>query len=174
MNNSNIQANNVKVKIILPDGLDIEEEAEKTIDSLKPGEERLVSWKVFVEPFPDETTLTYSVAVVADNVEGKVLLRTIKIPPHPANDQFLYQTGIESVENGTSCLTGEPVNPAVGNFVTSSDDISIEGSNKIVFSRFYNSIDSYNGIFSNNWRYSFDFKLKKDQLIKVKSFLKKF
>jgi len=161
MNNSNVQVNNVKAKIVLPDGLDIEEEAEKTIDSLKPGEERLVSWKVFVEPFTDETTLTYSVAVVADNVEGKVLSRTIKIPPHPAGDQFLYQTGIETIENGTSCLVGEPVNPAVGNFVTSSDDISIEGSNKIVFSRFYNSIDSYKGIFGNNWRYSFDFKLKK-------------
>ncbi len=68
--------------------------------------------------------------------------------------------GFEEYVNGLTCTAGDPVNVANGNFITGSIDMSYEGDVSINFSRYYNSLDSYQGILGKNWRSNYNVYLQ--------------
>lgn len=75
-------ADNVKAKIVLPDGLRLinEQQLEKHLGSLESQEEQQVSWDVEIVPSAVERNLTYSVIVTAEGINAKTLSRTVSIP----------------------------------------------------------------------------------------------
>ena len=77
------------------------------------------------------------------------------------NEDMLTRCGVEDIKSGTSKAIGDPVNAATGNFIYSKTDITIDGFNPIGFSRFYNSIDNWQGAFGTNWHHNFEIALRK-------------
>jgi RHS repeat-associated protein len=69
--------------------------------------------------------------------------------------------GYDSLVKGLTCTAGDPVNVANGNFLTGNTDMSYEGNISINFSRYYNSLDSYQGVLGKNWRGNYDISLQK-------------
>ncbi|SFS07419.1 DUF6531 domain-containing protein [Anaeromicropila populeti] len=69
--------------------------------------------------------------------------------------------GYDSLVKGLTCTAGDPVNVANGNFLTGNTDLSYEGNISINFSRYYNSLDSYQGVVGKNWRSNYDIYLQK-------------
>ena len=68
--------------------------------------------------------------------------------------------GYYDLVNGLTCLAGDPINVANGNFITNALDLKIEGENTINFIRYYNAMDSYDGVMGKNWRHNFEISLK--------------
>ncbi|MBQ4522493.1 MAG: RHS repeat protein [Lachnospiraceae bacterium] len=69
--------------------------------------------------------------------------------------------GFDEYVKGLTCTAGDPVNVANGNFITSSNDLTYEGFVSINFSRYYNSLDSYQGQLGKNWRSNYNIYLEK-------------
>ncbi len=69
--------------------------------------------------------------------------------------------GYDSLVKGLTCTAGDPVNVSNGNFLTGNTDLKYEGNITINFSRFYNSLDNYQGILGKNWRSNYDIYLQK-------------
>ncbi len=65
---------------------------------------------------------------------------------------------LDSRENRTHCAD-HLVNAATGNHIYRYEDIRVDGSFPISFSRFYNSRDNYNGALGMNWHHNFEYKL---------------
>jgi hypothetical protein len=82
LNNGQATALNTSTSINLPEGLRLteEEELEKSLGNLEVGQERIVSWKVQIDPSSVDRTLNYNVVVKADNTENKIVTKSIEIP----------------------------------------------------------------------------------------------
>lgn len=162
MNIGSGTAKNTYADIKLPEGLMLAsgEDTHKAIGDLLPGQEKQISFKVYVADFIVDQNLSYAVSVSADGTDTKTLARNITIPASKVTNNTSYHLGSSDIDGGTSCEAGDPVNVANGNFTLQRSDISVPGGNPLKFSRFYNSRDYYQGILGSNWHNSFDFKLK--------------
>lgn len=69
--------------------------------------------------------------------------------------------GYEAYIKGLTCTAGDPVNVANGNFITSSEDLTYDGFISLNFSRYYNSLDAYEGNLGTNWRSNYNIYLEK-------------
>lgn len=58
-------------------------------------------------------------------------------------------------------LSFDPVNLATGNLVYKRTDLRSIKDQNLTFERFYNSIDTYNGLFGNNWISNYEMKIIK-------------
>ncbi|WP_438448068.1 DUF6531 domain-containing protein [Gorillibacterium sp. sgz5001074] len=164
MNNGAATANQVRAGIILPDGLSLAQGQEQIdLGSLSPsGQERQVSWKVYInQPSDQERTFIYSVAVRADNADTKTVSRVLTVPALAVTDTLRYRAGLEDFKNGTSVAVEDPVNAATGNFVYDHEDIAVQGYQPLSFQRFYNSIDRWQGVLGTNWHHNYEITLLK-------------
>ncbi len=114
-------ANNVKARIILPDGLKLADgqQGERNIGSLGSLKEQQVSWNVEIEPSAVERNLTYSVVVSADGIDPKTLSRRIYIPAlydDSSGKNAVFETYIPkgSMQIDTDSLSPSPAD-SIGN-----------------------------------------------------------
>ncbi len=167
-------AENVKLRINLPDGLIVEDE-DINISTLSVNETKDFYWDVVLPEFPDETLLSYSVEVTADNAERKTLFNSFTVPETKASELIDYCNGAKYSIGAERYLTGEgiaiqdPVDSATGNFIFSNTDITVNGYNPISFTRYYNSVDIWQSILGKSWHADYDIKLKRvsEQLVSI-------
>lgn len=78
-------------------------------------------------------------------------------PPPPAPDAQLLGLGQGGHANVLARYEAEPVNTALGNYVTSHVDLALPGRGLgLSFQRSYNSLDSGAGVLRVGWRHSFE------------------
>ena len=163
MNSGSATAENVKVKVLLPEGLSVVGgENEINLGDIAPSKETQVSCRIFIDnPSAQARELTYSLVVSADNTDEKTVSRKINIPPLESSDEMKYKAGLEGLENGTTWFVQDPVNAATGNFIKNNTDILIDGYNPLSFTRFYNAMDNWAGAVGYNWHHNYEFRLTK-------------
>ncbi len=167
-------AENVSLRINLPDGLIVEDQ-DINISTLEVNETKDFYWDVILPEFADETLLSYSVEATADNAESKTLFNSFTVPATKASELIDYCNGAKYSIGAERYLTGEgiaiqdPVDSATGNFILANTDISISGYNPISFARYYNSVDIWQSILGKNWHADYDIKLKRslEELISI-------
>ncbi|MFC0236467.1 hypothetical protein [Fictibacillus phosphorivorans] len=75
-------ANNVKAKVIIPEGIKLKEgfSEEINLGAINVNELKQSSWQLQIEPSEENKTLEYSIVITSDDTEEKVVTRTLEIP----------------------------------------------------------------------------------------------
>ncbi|MGE5329027.1 MAG: RHS repeat-associated core domain-containing protein [Deltaproteobacteria bacterium] len=76
------------------------------------------------------------------------------------NSNISGSLGEEAIDDGTSCAAGDPVNVVNGNYYMQKKDMEIGGNNPVQLTRFYNSMDTWEGSLGAKWHHSYEIKLK--------------
>ncbi len=119
--------NNVKAKIILPDGLKLitGEQSEKNIDLLASQQEQQCSWNIGIEPSAVDRNLTYSVVVFADGVQPKILGRSVYVPAlydDTSGENVVFET---CIPKGNMNIDTNKLNPVPSENVSNLDGSTI-------------------------------------------------
>jgi YD repeat-containing protein len=104
--------------------------------------------RALVQNFAPDGTVAITSALAVDDVE----FDTVVPPPRPLATTF----GPPSSSN-PSGMAAEPINTATGNYLFQRTDLTIPGRGiPFVFTRTYNSLDTYSGPLGHGWTHSYN------------------
>ena len=76
------------------------------------------------------------------------------------NTPNIFKTlGTRRIKAGTSEASLDPIDVSSGNYYIDQTDMIIHGVAPLVFKRFYNALDDYDGILGKNWHHNYQIKL---------------
>lgn len=150
-NLSNNTAEEVKVSIELPDGLQLTNNSEQTIDigTMTPNQLEQTAWSVFVNPSNEERTYEYTVVLTAADGYEKRVSRKINVPALKVEEVSPYTIfSGSSTENfqlncWKSTFNGNVYTGA--GFVSNASELYLNGK-----------VDAANSIITNGWKINID------------------
>lgn len=146
-NLSSNTAENVQVRIELPDNLTLTNNSEQTIDigTMTPNQLEQTSWSVYISPISQETTYQYTVVLTAADGYEKRVSRSIHVPALQVEEVSPYV--LFSGSNTTDFILNCWKSTFYGDVYTGRDFIS--NSSELYLNGNVNAVDS---IYAYGWK----------------------